>query len=441
MSHSSQDEGMGMQKEKSDMGETDPIIERELTLRSGLATAGSAMAYFVTVGFLNAYGVFQQYYTSLYLSDLSNFQISWIGAFGTFCVFFFAPAAGILADKVGPQIPIAAGSVLLVVAVFMVSLCREYYQFFLAQALLLGIGCSLIAIPASGVVPQYFKRNRALVSGISVGGSSLGGIIWPIAFNEMLHHDDLGFPWSMRIAGFVMIPLCAFCVLTVRPPAPKEKAHASSAEAGQAGVALDADAMAPPNKDLSALTKAPFILLCAGLFVGMFGFFIPLFYVATYAVSIGFSTNLAFYLVSIVNGASLFGRILPGIVADRFGRFNMLAISMFAASIVAFCWTAATSVAGLVVWTLAFGFTSGALLSLQLACSTTLAGSSSMATVIGTVMGATSIATLVSTPIAGELIKHGYIAPSMFCGAMLMVGGCLITLSRLAQDRSWTARI
>ncbi|KAK4928033.1 hypothetical protein LTR49_005232 [Elasticomyces elasticus] len=432
MSHSSQDEGMGMQKEKSDMGETDTIVEPELTLRSGLATAGSAMAYFVTVGFLNAYGVFQQYYTSLYLSDLSNFQISWIGAFGTFCVFFFAPAAGILADKVGPQIPIAVGSVLLVVAVFMVSLCREYYQFFLAQALLLGIGCSLIAIPASGVVPQYFKRNRALVSGISVGGSSLGGIIWPIAFNEMLHHDDLGFPWSMRIAGFVMIPLCAFCVLTVRPPASKEKAHAG-AEAGQAGVALDADAMAPPKKDLSALTKPPFILLCAGL--------IPLFYVATYAVSIGFSTNLAFYLVSIVNGASLFGRILPGIVADRFGRFNMLAISMFAAAIVTFCWTAATSVAGLVVWTIAFGFTSGALLSLQFACSTTLAGSSSMATVIGTVMGATSIATLVSTPIAGELIKHGYIAPSMFCGAMLLVGGCLITLSRLAQSRSWTARI
>ncbi|KAK4950786.1 hypothetical protein LTR10_010779 [Elasticomyces elasticus] len=432
MSRSSQDEGMGMQKEKSDMGETDTIVEPELTLRSGLATAGSAMAYFVTVGFLNAYGVFQQYYTSLYLSDLSNFQISWIGAFGTFCVFFFAPAAGILADKVGPQIPIAIGSVLLVAAVFMVSLCREYYQFFLAQALLLGIGCSLIAIPASGVVPQYFKRNRALVSGISVGGSSLGGIIWPIAFNEMLHHDDLGFPWSMRIAGFVMIPLCAFCVLTVRPPAPKEKAHAS-AEAGQAGVDLNADVMAPPKKDLSALTKPPFLLLCAGL--------IPLFYVATYAVSIGFSTNLAFYLVSIVNGASLFGRILPGIVADRFGRFNMLAISMFAAAIVTFCWTAATSVAGLVVWTIAFGFTSGALLSLQFACSTTLAGSSSMATVIGTVMGATSIATLVSTPIAGELIKHGYIAPSMFCGAMLLVGGCLITLSRLAQSRSWTARI
>jgi len=71
------------------------------------------------------------------------------------------------------------------------------------------------------------------------------------------------------------------------------------------------------------------------------------------------SSSLAFYLVSIINGASLFGRVLPGIVGDHLGRFNMLAFSMFVASIVAFCWTTATSVAGLIVWTIAFGFASG----------------------------------------------------------------------------------
>ncbi|KAK1808928.1 hypothetical protein LTR12_016710 [Friedmanniomyces endolithicus] len=121
--------------------------------RSGLATAGAATAYFVTVGLLNAFGVFQQYYTSLYLAGESNFKISWLGAFATFCLFAFAAPAGILSDKVGPQIPIACGSVLLVVAVFMVSLCRQYWQFFLAQGLLVGLGCSFIAIPASSVVP------------------------------------------------------------------------------------------------------------------------------------------------------------------------------------------------------------------------------------------------------------------------------------------------
>ncbi|TKA81025.1 hypothetical protein B0A55_02481 [Friedmanniomyces simplex] len=288
-------------QEKEHTGQTNIPLKPELTLRSGLATAGAATSYFVTVGFLNAYGVFQQYYTSTYLSDKSNFQISWLGAFGTFCVFAFAPAAGILSDKIGPQIPIACGSVMLVVAVFMVSLCREYWQFFLAQALLLGVGCSFIAIPASSVVPQYFKRNRALVSGISVGGSSLGGVIWPIAFDQMLHHDVIGFPWAMRIAGFAMIPLVLFAIITVRPPlaspAQQRDAH-GRAEAGQGGESLTGGESDTSKKDLSVLRKPPFILLASGLFDAMFGFFIPLFYVSTYAVSIGMTPTLAFYLLT-----------------------------------------------------------------------------------------------------------------------------------------------
>ncbi|KAK0363816.1 hypothetical protein LTR02_012533 [Friedmanniomyces endolithicus] len=236
--------------------------------RSGLATAGAATAFFVTVGFFNAFGVFQQYYTSLYLSGESNFKISWLGAFATFCLFAFAAPAGILSDKVGPQIPIACGSVLLVVAVFMVSLCRQYWQFFRAQGLLLGMGCSFIAIPASSVVPQYFQRNRALVSGISVGGSSLGGIIWPIAFEQMLHHDQLGFPWAMRIAGFVMLPLYAFVIATVRPPLPspaQQQGAQGHAAAGHGGPKLDSGEKEKPKKDLSMLRKPPFILLATGL--------------------------------------------------------------------------------------------------------------------------------------------------------------------------------
>jgi hypothetical protein len=40
--------------------------------RSGLAASGAALSYFLSVGFLNAFGVFQQYYTSTFGS--SDFQ-------------------------------------------------------------------------------------------------------------------------------------------------------------------------------------------------------------------------------------------------------------------------------------------------------------------------------------------------------------------------------
>jgi len=275
----------------------------------------------------------------------------------------------------------------------MTSLCKAYWQFFLAQGLLLGFGMSFIAIPASSVVPRYFKRNRGLATGFTVAGSSLGGIIWPIVFDQLLHHDSVSFAWSMRIAGFIMLPLCVVCVLVIRPPlklqSPPED---TEKEIGSTTPGDGSKKTAKQKKDLSALRKPSFVLLCLGELVAVFGFFAPFFYISTYAVHLGFSSSLAFYLVSIINAASLFGRVLPGFVADRWGRFNMLVISAFSAGIIAFTWTKATSVAGLVVWALAYGFASGAILSMQIACATTLADEESAGAAVGTVMGATSLA-------------------------------------------------
>lgn len=104
------------------------------SLRSGLALAGAALAYFVTVGFVNAYGVFQEYYTSDVLRDLSQFQISWLGSFAIFCIFAFAPLGGMLADKYGPTPVMAVGSLAMLIAIFMISLCKDYYQFFLGMS-------------------------------------------------------------------------------------------------------------------------------------------------------------------------------------------------------------------------------------------------------------------------------------------------------------------
>ena len=214
---------------------------------------------------------------------------------------------------------------------------------------------SFVAIPASGICPRYFKRHRGIATGISVAGSSLGGVLWPLACDQLLHTDGLSFDWTIRIIGFIMIPLLGIVVLVVRPPlAPQPNSEDGLKDTSQ---------MPAPKPDRSSLrkdiTRPPFILLCAGLFLAYLGFFSPFFYVSTYATHLGMSQRLSFYLVSMVNGASLVGRILPGFWADRFGKFNLLIASGFFAGIVAFCWTAATSVAGVVIWAVAYGFASG----------------------------------------------------------------------------------
>ncbi|KAF2210512.1 hypothetical protein CERZMDRAFT_113403 [Cercospora zeae-maydis SCOH1-5] len=346
--------------------------------RSVAALCGSALAYFITVGFINAYGVFQQYYTAHYLSTYTNFQISWIGSFANFMLFACAVPAGILADRYGPTIPILLGATLEVTAIFMISLCREYYQFFLGQAVLLGIGMSFIAIPTSTVVPLFFECNQVWV------------VLWPIALDQMLNKEHISFGWSMRIVGFTMLPLLTIVLLTVRKT-------------------LKA-------KDLTPLKQCPFFL-CVGPAIAYFGFFAPLYYISVYATtSLGKSENFAFHLVSILNAASMCGRVIPGSLADHYvGHFNMLASSAILSAVVTFCWTTATSSAGIVGWTIAYGFTSGAILSLQLALSFT---------------------GLFGPPVAGGLVERGYTALAVFAGAALLAGGGLLGLARWKKIHS-----
>jgi MFS family permease len=86
-------------------------------------------------------------------------------------------------------------------------------------------------------------------------------------------------------------------------------------------------------------------------------------------MSYGMQDNLAFYLISIINAASIVGRIVPGILADKFGPFNVQVVFCFAMaiSILAY-WTPSTNEAAIITFALFYGFVSGAFISLFTVC-------------------------------------------------------------------------
>lgn len=242
----------------------------------------------------------------------------------------------------------------------MTSLCQEFYQFLLAQGILLGISMALVTWPMLALVGKCINaENRGAALGIVLAGSSLGGVIWPIAIDKLLKAGGIGFPWTMRIVGFIMVPCFGFaCFVAKEPPTVADKVGERKEEDGADG--------ATPVKQVDrrvealALFKKPALqLLSLAMFVTYFGMFSPFFYTTSYAVSKGFSSSFAFYTVSIVNGASFFGRVVPGFVADKYGKFNCVIVSTLLAGLIALCWTKVDSVAGLGVWSAAYGFASG----------------------------------------------------------------------------------
>lgn len=305
-------------------------------------------------------------------------------------------------------------------AIMMVSLCSEYWQFMLAQGVLMGSLMAFLQYPAFAAVGQYFDKKRAAAMGIVVSGSSVGGIVTPIALSKMLNSTSLGFGWSVRIIGFTSVALVVFSCLSIR-------------------------ARLPPRTTAflipSAFKEVKYVLLVAALFFMFLGFLTPPFFLPSYAVSRGIDPTLASYLLAIFNAASTFGRIIPGILADRYGRLNMFALAGLATGIVTLCMTLAKTTPGLVIYAIALGFASGTIVS---GASTALTLCPKDPRDIGTYLGmgiaVSSFAALIGPPVNGALVDtYGdFLQVSIFSGVMLLVGGCLaIACKAVTTEGIW----
>lgn len=291
----------------------------------------------------------------------------------------------------------------------------------LAQGVLLGIGMGGLMFPAMAAVSQFFDKKRAAALGLAVAGSSVGGVVFPIVLSKMLNNSTLGFGWSVRIIGFIMMPLLAFSCITIKSRLPPK---ASTVFVG------------------AAFRQVNYSLLVSSMFLMFLGIFTPLFYIPTYAVSRGTSPTLASYLLAIINGASIFGRIIPGILADKLGPTNVLGVAGIVTGIIVCCMSQPESTAELVVYSVFVGFTSGTIISgASAALATTAKDPRDLGTYMGMGMALASIAVLIGPPVNGKLLdNYGFLEAGLFSGIASVVGGSIAIASKAATPKGLIGR-
>ncbi|RAL01426.1 MCT family MFS transporter [Aspergillus ibericus CBS 121593] len=369
---------------------------------------------FNTFGYINAFGIYEAYYKNSFLHHESDSNIAWIGSLQAFFMFSAGLISGPLMDRYGPRLILIPCSLLFILSVMLTSLCTQYYQFLLAQGILGGLTNGLIYTPTLTAVNQYFFHRRPLAMGIASSGSSLAGILFPIALNRMLHQSPLGFGWSVRILGFLMLTLNLIACLAISSPAPKRTTGSPFC--------------------LEAWHHPAYAFQIAGLFLIIWALFVPFFYIPSYAQSIGINTNLANYLVSISNAGSLLGRLLGGLLANHIGRFNTLIGASAICGILILSWLAITSLPGMIVFAVLFGFFSGTTIGMFTA---TIAMTAPRPNVIGSylgmALGVLSLASLTGTPITGAMISSygDYRAALVFAGVCALVGSGVVFVARV----------
>ncbi len=375
---------------------------------------------YILRGVVNSFGVYQTYYESDLLSTTTSAsQISWIGSLQVFLLVVIGVITGPIFDRGYLHPLLYVGTFLTVFGLMMTSICTKYWQLILAQGLCVGLGSGCLFVPSIAIVATYFNKKRALATGLGVSGSSIGGIIYPIAFRKM--QPTIGFGWATRVLGFITLALLLLAIAIMRSrTSPK-----------------------PPRSlfQPSAFKSPAYSLQAFGQTVGFIGLYVPVFYIQTYAIAKGITSNVdyAFYLLPILNAGSFFGRILPNFVADKTGPMNMLVSCAFAAGILCLCWIAIEDTAGITVFAVLYGFFAGAYVSLL---PPVIAGLTPDMSVVGTWMGMSlfvaAFGLLIGNPIVGALINVGekkFAGGQGFAGGVIMAGGFLLLMAAIAKAR------
>lgn len=298
-------------------------------------------------------GVFQTVYEESTLSSYSSSEISWIFALQLALMWLPGPFFGRIVDTYGPIPLLWPSAALCVFGLGMTSLSTKYYQIILAQGLVFGIGAGGVFTTAFICVGQWFSRRRGLAIGITSAGSSLGGVVFPPMLNELTVKVGLAgaVRYTMLLVAICLVVACAL----VRSRLPRK----------------------PWNPNFKwfhpYLFKQPlFLLYCIGAFLVWWGLWGPFDFLSLMAQNAGFDTSLAFYLISIVNAASIPGRIIPAYFGDKYGHFNLLTICSAATGISMLAlWLPFNyhpSKAGIIIFAIVFGFVSGAVVSLVMPC-------------------------------------------------------------------------
>ncbi|KAL8725324.1 MAG: hypothetical protein Q9166_007430 [cf. Caloplaca sp. 2 TL-2023] len=291
------------------------------------------------------------------------------------------------------------------------SLSSDLYQFILAQGFMFGIGNTMLCdgppsrpldsvfnsssrfYPTISAISHWFDHRRGLALGIVVAGSSIGGICWPFMLERLF--EQIGFAWTVRIAGFMCLALLAPSCLLIKPRLAPRKS---------------ADLTIGDIKDTFADRR--YILLTAAMFFIFWGMFIPFYYLPSYGLAHGMSLYMANNLLAVLNAGSFVGRIVSGVLADKLGRyaphqfvliacklktiddcrFNITFICALCAGIILMCLHTIKSATYIILFSALYGLFSGGLISLQSACVAQITSNMSMIGVkIGLMMAICSV--------------------------------------------------
>ena len=402
-----------------------------------LVVLGSFLGLIPVFGLLNSIGSIQTYISSNQLSGISGSVTGWIFSIylaiaGYGCVF-----SGTLFDRSGRTFPMLIGTILYSVGLFATAECTTVYQFILAFGVCVGLGTALNMTPLIGCVSHFFFKKRALATGIATIGGSVGGIFMPIMLRRL--YVNVGYKWAIRILAFICTSCLVSSYLLTRERLPKDEEYKKLPFSKQLTTYFTS------SLDFRALRDKRFLFCVLAILFSEMSLTTALTYLPEYALHQGISEDNAYLLVTLMNVVGIFGRFIPNIFADKYGRFNiMITTSVVATILCLVLWLPfGKNHAVFYAFCMGFSFFTSSIFSLTPVCLSQICKTNQFGARFSTMYFCVSFGNLVSVPIAGAIISKGktnqYNHFVIYCSMVSVVGAICWLASRyyIVKTKIW----
>ena len=321
---------------------------------------------------------------------------------------------GALSDRYGTRLVVLCGGAVLGLGMVAASRATTLLQFQLLFGTIVGVAAGAFYAPMTAVTTRWFTRNRSLAVALVSAGLSFGSTLMAPLARWLISSYD----WrtAMLVLGDLVWLIVIPAAFLVRNPPTSAVAAALGTTARDGRELSIGQVMRTPQFAAIALTH----FACCAAHSG------PIFHMVTHAIDRGVPAMAAATVLSAAGLASLSGKIVCGLFADRVGAKRTLVTGLALQAVAISLYLFTGSLGSFYALALMFGFAYGGVMPLYAILVREYFGER----IMGAAFGAVSVAATLGMALGPWL--GGALYDSLGSYAWMFVGSSAIGLGAVA---------
>ena len=379
---------------------------------------------FVNAGSRSAFGIFV-----IPMSDefgWNRFTISVVAAIGAVVGGVAQPFLGYAFDRIGARKVILTSLMTLGLAITVLGITFNFIFLLIVFGFVASISNSGAALGRGALLSRWFIRKRATVVSVGAVGTSVGSLVLvPFAMYLL---QATGGNWRITWAalGLIILVLAvpmAFLFIRDDPSKVGLRPYGDDDGSEKGGADRSAGSRGPLEVDNwnESFRSPPVWQMSGSFFVCGFTTLIMSVHFVPYAIDVGVSPNVAATIFGVMMGLNVLGGLGSGVLADRFGRKNVLAAAYLIRGCGYIALLLAPSTLGLWIFAAFGGFSWIATVSLTNTLTADVYGLRSLGTLSGITFFCHQIGGLLGVLLGGYFydLTGSYTLPFAIVGSML----------------------